>query len=1197
MREIHFANPQWAHALWAVLGMVAILFWLDGRKRSAVDRFISPSMQLRLARPLPRGRRWLALVLLGLSGAMLVVALMRPQGPPTFHPLRRAGAQIMVCLDVSKSMLAEDTAPSRLERAKAELSDLLTYLDGDQVGLIAFAGKASVLCPLTPDYGFFRLILNAAGPHSVGRGGTRLEEPIRKALAGFGSASGVSRAILLVTDGEDHDSYPLKAAEDALQQGVKVIAIGFGDESGSQIQITDPQTGVRTLLKDRDGKPVVSRLDGETLRRIALITEGAYVPAGTGALDLESIYQTHIQPLMRGRLAGGGRVVRRDHYQWAVLAGLVLLVMASVAGSAAAAEPAAWAVPAARRVHSAAALALLAPAFGLPAAAASLAAASVSAAEQEKVAARTGTPAANAEAAKSATRQSQGGTAASAPKQPRAAGDPRTAYNQALAVLDTNHQQAETLLAQARRDSGTDAELRFCATYNLGWVAVRRADQSLKDNPEQALAQLRAAADWFQEAVRLRPDSRDARHNLEVLLRRLLELADSLRKKDDRDLAQRLDALIEAQRRVLVETGSLVQDLAGNQKPDTQDRLRGDFRRLSVDQRKVLSDSESFAASARQELDALQAKKDEQRAPQEELRAAQLSGLLQFVDRANQRMGQARSHMRSQQPERAFRRAAAALWELKRARDQLRHPVEVLGVLLADATQLAAHTSLLAASRRAAPAAKQPLPQPPAWLTADYLQETQQSVNERTGELVSLLQAGVEGQSQRPAGPPTAQQQKEQAASQRFLDMVRQAMPFLRQAVASLEAAGDKLASGKLDEAVEQQFAAIASLQEARERFLDLRGLIEWTYAREAQIQDLLADPKDQPPPDPAERAVAAKQLQEQNLERAARLDKAIAEELRDLPPAASQGSSAAPSKEESETGAARQRLELARPLLEAARSEMSAAAASLGKLPTTPRAAHGESAAEAKPAAGDPASPPAPLAEPRGHVERALDQLQALRRLFFSVVEHLRETVQRQAELNDDTESAAALAPSAAGQPQARTGPLAARQTELQTIATEIAKALAEQARQPQSAPAGKEPATQGPAKDPQQPQQHQQMLQQIGSLLAKASGLVAAGAEQMQQAAESLSTDPPQWKPARERQDAALKGLAEALALLVPPQPQPQQQAEQSPEKKDQQKADEQAGGDPARLLQAVRDREAARNKDKKQRAAGQEVVDKDW
>ena len=146
-------------------------------------------------------------------------------------------------------------------------------------------------------------------------------------MDGFREAGDIQRLILLVTDGEDHDSYPLEAAKAAQEKGVRIVSIGFGDEAGSKIEVTDPRTGARSFVKDRNGNDVVSRLDGETLREIALQTDGAYVPAGTGAMDLESIYRTHIASMLRGSTDAEQQIVRNEAYQWLVLAALVLLFM------------------------------------------------------------------------------------------------------------------------------------------------------------------------------------------------------------------------------------------------------------------------------------------------------------------------------------------------------------------------------------------------------------------------------------------------------------------------------------------------------------------------------------------------------------------------------------------------------------------------------------------------------------------------------------------------------------------------------------------------------------------------------------------------------------------------------------------------------------------------------------------------------
>jgi Ca-activated chloride channel family protein len=245
--ELRFADPQWVHALWGVLVFVVLLFWLEHRGGGALDRLLGSALQSRLVQRPSAWRRRLRVLLLGLSAACLVVALMRPQLGVRHVAAQRVGAKIMVALDVSKSMLAEDVAPSRLERAKAEIVDLLAYLDGDQVGLIAFAGRATVLAPMTPDFSFLRLVLDGAGPDSVSRGGTRLEEPIRKAVAGFGPAGDAARAILLITDGEDHDSFPLDAADAAAEAGIVIVAIFFKQKTANEINVTDPSSGAREL--------------------------------------------------------------------------------------------------------------------------------------------------------------------------------------------------------------------------------------------------------------------------------------------------------------------------------------------------------------------------------------------------------------------------------------------------------------------------------------------------------------------------------------------------------------------------------------------------------------------------------------------------------------------------------------------------------------------------------------------------------------------------------------------------------------------------------------------------------------------------------------------------------------------------------------------------------------------------------------
>ena len=228
MGNATFADPAWIHGVWPALALVAALAFFEFRGRDALRRFVAPPMQARLAQgaTTPRRVAKLALVL----GTLLfgIAALMRPQTPGGTEAVpRKAGADILVVLDVSRSMLAEDAAPNRLARAKADIAEFVARVRSHRVGLVAFAGRAAVMCPLTTDYGFFNLVLRTVDANAVGRGGTRLGDAIRKAVAAFGPNRGVSRLMLLITDGEDHDSFPRDAAEEAVAAGAAPLSLSL----------------------------------------------------------------------------------------------------------------------------------------------------------------------------------------------------------------------------------------------------------------------------------------------------------------------------------------------------------------------------------------------------------------------------------------------------------------------------------------------------------------------------------------------------------------------------------------------------------------------------------------------------------------------------------------------------------------------------------------------------------------------------------------------------------------------------------------------------------------------------------------------------------------------------------------------------------------------------------------------------------
>ncbi|HEU0036652.1 MAG TPA: VWA domain-containing protein [Kofleriaceae bacterium] len=328
-----WVHPELVHLVWLVIAIVSVLIVLELHNRSALAAFLSPVMQRRLTAQASVTRTAVRLVLFGLAMVSAVLALMRPQAAGQLEQvtMSRSAADVMFVLDTSRSMLAEDTAPNRFARAKAEINQLVDRLEGHRVGLIAFAGRAAQMCPLTPDHSFFRTALATVDTRSAGKGGTKIGEAIKAAVRGFPPGQG-AKLIVLITDGDDQDPYSEEAAKAARDAGVKIVTVGLGSEQGSQITLTDPQTGAKTTLM-HDGKPVISKLNGDQLRKIALVTEGAYIPAGTSAIDLDEILKSHVMPMVREAEAAAVRVVPAERYPVFVFMALVFLMLSLWVGS------------------------------------------------------------------------------------------------------------------------------------------------------------------------------------------------------------------------------------------------------------------------------------------------------------------------------------------------------------------------------------------------------------------------------------------------------------------------------------------------------------------------------------------------------------------------------------------------------------------------------------------------------------------------------------------------------------------------------------------------------------------------------------------------------------------------------------------------------------------------------------------------
>lgn len=279
----------------ALLGLVL--------RRAAIRRFFNEAAGRPWASTGSIAFRLLKAILAIIAAAALVVALARPGFNPQPKKIQRSGRDAVFVIDVSRSMLAQDVRPNRLDRAKLGIRDVLDVVEGDRIGIVAFAGAAVLKCPLTTDYSFVRLSLDDTNPDSVGRGGTAIGEALRFATSQLtpddaSSKDGRSRTIFLITDGEDHESNPLEAAQEAAKKGIRIVTMGVGSElSGAPVPADNtqqpgrPQTPNKAFM-EYDGHEVTSKMDSGSLKQIADATPGGiFLNVGTGNIELDLIYK------------------------------------------------------------------------------------------------------------------------------------------------------------------------------------------------------------------------------------------------------------------------------------------------------------------------------------------------------------------------------------------------------------------------------------------------------------------------------------------------------------------------------------------------------------------------------------------------------------------------------------------------------------------------------------------------------------------------------------------------------------------------------------------------------------------------------------------------------------------------------------------------------------------------------------------
>ena len=323
---MHFTYPLVLWALLVVPLLGAVMLWAQARRRRAVAAFAGTVLADKLARGISPVRRGVKGALTLAAVGFLVLACARPRWGMRVEEVHRQGLDLLIGLDVSNSMLAEDIQPSRLARAKMEIAGLLDRLGGDQVGLIAFAGVAFLQCPLTVDYSAARMLLDAMSPDLIPVGGTALSEAIRVAMQAYSPKDTRYKVLVLITDGEDNTADPEPIAKEAAKAGIRIYTIGVGRPDGQPIPIRDASGAVTSYRKDSKGEVVRSKLDAATLSKIANATGGRFYQATLDQDELATILKD-IQGLERRELKGRSLGHLEDRYQLFVLLALICLAI------------------------------------------------------------------------------------------------------------------------------------------------------------------------------------------------------------------------------------------------------------------------------------------------------------------------------------------------------------------------------------------------------------------------------------------------------------------------------------------------------------------------------------------------------------------------------------------------------------------------------------------------------------------------------------------------------------------------------------------------------------------------------------------------------------------------------------------------------------------------------------------------------
>jgi Ca-activated chloride channel family protein len=490
---------QFAQPIWLFAGLVACvaLVWqyrrFDRGQRIALAQFVSARLLPKLTSSVSASRKLVKRILLTLGVAFVFIALARPQAGFEFQETHRKGLELLFAVDTSKSMLAQDVKPDRLTRAKLAVTDLVAKLNGDGVGLIAFAGSSFLQCPVTLDYDAFRESLDALDVNVIPKGGTDIAAAIHEAETVFRTRTVADKILILITDGEDLGGEAISAAQSAAKNGVKIFTVGVGSTTGELVPVPS-ETGGTDFAKDENGKPVKSRLDEATLKKIAEATGGIYQPLGGQGEGLTNIYEHDLTGFKRQDLKAREAKVPLEKFHWPLFAAFACFVCELLIGNRRRVRASSL-----RPVTAAAALIILA---GI----ASTKAASPQSAEQAYQ--------------KGDFAKSQQDYAASSAKEPSKAELQFNAGDASYKAGD--YAQAASGFEKSLKTGQVPVQQN--AYYNLGNAKYRLGQKTEKENPQETIKTWEEAVKSYDTGLQIKADDADAKHNRDFVKRKIEQL-------------------------------------------------------------------------------------------------------------------------------------------------------------------------------------------------------------------------------------------------------------------------------------------------------------------------------------------------------------------------------------------------------------------------------------------------------------------------------------------------------------------------------------------------------------------------------------------------------------------------------------------------------------------------------------------------